>query len=371
MARVVRILHVRYLDKNGDRYIGGVESYIRGLCEVSIGIGYSVIVYQYAETNFVKEMDGYRVVGVYGKRTPRTLIDYIEEKDSPDYENDLLIFATDFSIVNNKYRHSVAIQHGIAWDITKDNKVSDLNNILTIFKGVLRSIRKYQRYKWCENIVCVDYNFVNWYRTQVAHIDANIFVVPNFATTKEVENKLKKDNTVSIVFARRLEDYRGTKLFASSIIEVLKVHPEIKVSIAGDGPDESWLHQHLGMYDCVTFTKFKTEESIQFHSGFDIAVVPTKGSEGTSLSLLEAMSAGCAVIATNVGGMTNIILDEYNGLMISPDVNELKAAIVRLIEDKELRNFLYQKAQETVQKSFSYDKWKSSWIKVIQSIEKE
>ncbi|WP_420491566.1 glycosyltransferase [Neobacillus drentensis] len=51
------------------------------------------------------------------------------------------------------------------------------------------------------------------------------------------------------------------------------------------------------------------------------------GSEGTSLSLLEAMAAKCAEIATNVGGMTNIILDNYNGLIINPDESELYLAL--------------------------------------------
>lgn len=49
------------------------------------------------------------------------------------------------------------------------------------------------------------------------------------------------------------------------------------------------------------------------------------------------MAAGCAVICTNVGGMTNIIIDGYNGLMINPDEDSLYKALDRLIEDKLLR----------------------------------
>ena len=46
MKQTVRIVHVRYLDKDRNRYIGGIESYIRGLCEVSIDNGFNVVVYQ-------------------------------------------------------------------------------------------------------------------------------------------------------------------------------------------------------------------------------------------------------------------------------------------------------------------------------------
>lgn len=368
MDQIVRIIHVRYLDKDRNRYIGGVESYIRGLCELSIENGYKVIVYQYAEEFFKAQIDGYCVVGVPGNKQPHTLIEYIEKNDNPDYEKDILIFATETSIVKNKYKRSLAIQHGIAWDITRDESVPDLINYVYMLKGALRAFRKYQRYKQCNNLVCVDYNFVNWYRTQVAHIDMNIFVVPNFAKEYTLPEKTNTSTCLSIVFSRRLEDYRGNKLFAHALIKVISIHPDVSFTIAGDGPDEQWLHQKLDGLSNVTFTKFKTEDSIDFHSQFDIAVVPTKGSEGTSLSLLEAMSAGCAVIGTNVGGITNILINEYNGLIINPDVDSLTSAMIELIEDKEKRLKLAKRGQETVMEAFSFERWKKDWKRVLTQV---
>ena len=103
----------------------------------------------------------------------------------------------------------------------------------------------------------------------------------------------------------------------------------------------------------------------------DIAVVPTTGSEGTSLSLLEAMASGCAVVCTNVGGMTNIVLSGYNGLMISPEEDELFDALATLIEDASLRARLQSNAYTCAKEAFSLKRWQDCWEKVIERSKKE
>lgn len=348
--------------------IGGLETYIRCLYTVLMEQGYNVTVFQYSNIFFDKIVDEIHVIGVGGAKSCRDILKFID-KCSPEYKNDLLIFATDLLIEKNKFSKVIAIQHGIAFDVEKQEIASNVENVFSILKGAGRAIKKFNRYKHCNNLVCVDYNFLNWYRTQVNHINGRVCVIPNFARMP-LESR-KHHDSLSIGFARRFVQYRGTRLFSEAISQVIELYPSLSITIAGTGPDENWMREKLKKYTQVKFTAYSPDESVEFNQQFDIAVVPSIGSEGTSLSLLEAMSAGCAVIATNVGGMTNIILDEYNGLIINPEVTELRDAIIRLIEDSNLREYLSQNAQETVQKSFSFEKWKNSWIKVIQSIKKE
>ncbi|WKL04237.1 glycosyltransferase family 4 protein [Paenibacillus amylolyticus] len=66
----------------------------------------------------------------------------------------------------------------------------------------------------------------------------------------------------------------------------------------------------------------------------DIAVIPTVFSEGTSYACLEAMSCGLPVIASNVGGLNDLIQDGFNGLLVPPGEQELTAALVRLVQDR-------------------------------------
>lgn len=363
--RTIRIAYYKYLDSNKKVILGGAENYLRNLSIIFRNIGYKIIIYQYSDEYFQEVVDDVIVIGVRKANKPSHLIKYIDCHEH-DYQNDILIFGTDFMIAENKFVKSIAIQHGVAWDITLEDKVSHFRNYTWIIKGMLRSFIKYHRYKNCNNLICVDYNFINWYRTQVAHIDTRLHVIPNFSKIPEVQHK---QTGLSIIFARRLVEYRGTRIFTNAIKIVKKMHPDVNVTIAGEGPEKEWMQQQLQNLEGVTFTSYEPDESLSIHQRHDIAVVPTRGSEGTSLSLLEAMAAGCAVIATNVGGMTNIIIDEFNGLMISPDSDELAAALLKLIENEGLRNKLSFQARKTVTESFSYEKWRERWIKVIQGLD--
>jgi glycosyltransferase involved in cell wall biosynthesis len=80
-------------------------------------------------------------------------------------------------------------------------------------------------------------------------------------------------------------------------------------------------------------------------------------SEGTSLSAIEAMWHGGAVVATNVGGLGNIILDGDNGLLTDVDGAAFTAALRRLVEDADLRRRLGARAYDTARCCFSLDLW--------------
>lgn len=354
--------------------LGGVQTYCIELSKLFIKNQFDVTIYQFANDDFETSYEGVRVVG---KKVPiknynkakRMLYKKFLEDAKPDKNNDILLFATDYMIVKNDFIKSIAIQHGVAWDITSYKKESNTSNILKIIYNSIGTIKKYMRYKLVNNIVAVDYNFLNWYRTQVKNINNKIIVIPNFVGTIN-RRELLKDGTIKIIFARRFVPYRGTRLFVKVIERLLDEFNNLQITIAGEGPDERFIKDNLNKYQNVCLTRFSPEESFEIHSKHDIAVVPTLGSEGTSLSLLEAMGAGCAVVCTNVGGMTNIILNRYNGIMISPSEEDLYVALKELIENYELRKFLSQKAVETVQHSFNKERWENEWLNIVAEINK-
>jgi glycosyltransferase involved in cell wall biosynthesis len=166
-----------------------------------------------------------------------------------------------------------------------------------------------------------------------------------------------------------LWEYRGTRIFYEAIERILKEFDNVLVTIAGDGPDEIWLKDRLGKNQNVEFICYSSHESLLIHSNKQIAVIPTVGSEGTSLSLLEAMASKCAVICTDVGGLTNVIIDGYNGIIVpAGEPNALYEAIKNLIIDETLRENVANMGYETVATSFSLSKWKSAWAQKIKLI---
>ncbi len=362
------IIHGKYYDFEAGRVLaGGVQTYISNLIPLLAAAGYACTVYQFEEgdkreklalsDHCVKSVP--RSV-VKGKQETSVILAEIEKE--LDREQDLLIFADHILTAKNNAKHSLSIQHGIHWDVKKDVSRRELHMFLSKARF---ACAMHRQMTYVKEVVCVDYNFLNWYRAQVDIPNSNFTVIPNFTRIAPVFDKPK--DRVNIIFARRFFPHRGTRVFAEAIARILAEYTHVHVTVAGRGPDEAFLHDALDRYgDQVRFMQYASEESLSIHADQHIAVVPTVGSEGTSLSLLEAMSAQCAVICTDVGGMTNIVLNDYNGLMVSAGSSEaLYLAIKRLIDRPNDLQRLADKGYETVQAAFSYERWKHQWEEVI------
>lgn len=224
--------------------------------------------------------------------------------------------------------------------------------------------------------VCVDLNYINWRRTTEGESDdSHIFYIPNCCTAlseNEVQAKLRdRRRPVTVLFARRFREHRGTRIFGEAALDLLKEFPEMRIVIAGDGPDEGYLRKQFEGRRNVTIGKVPWEQMSTVLKGTDVAVVPSLASEGTSFSLAEAMGSACAVIASNVGGMTNMVIDNYNGLLIWPRADECLAAMRELVLNTEKRRRLASAAWETARTAFSEDLWHKRWRNVIEAVLRE
>ena len=138
---------------------------------------------------------------------------------------------------------------------------------------------------------------------------------------------------------------------------------------AGEGSLTKDLRTKFENVSNVYFTSYKFNESIEFHSNYDIAVIPTIGSEGTSLSAIEAMAAGCCVVSSNIGGMNDLIINGYNGILINPnDEKGLVNVLSNLIKDKILVETLANNARATGKIAFSKDRFIDAWMQVINGL---
>ena len=106
-----------------------------------------------------------------------------------------------------------------------------------------------------------------------------------------------------------------------------------------------------GLTENIRFTGFVNELPSKM-AAFDIVVVPSQN-EAFSLALVEAMAAGCAVIASRVGGMAEIVEHEVTGLFLErDDETDLIAALSRLLTDNQLRQRMGGLAQASVIERF-------------------
>jgi hypothetical protein len=91
-------------------------------------------------------------------------------------------------------------------------------------------------------------------------------------------------------------------------------------------------------------------------------------SEGLGSAALLAMSAGVAVIASNVGGLREIIQDGENGLLVENDVEAVSAAVCRLSADRVLANRLGEAGRRTVMERFTLDRMVRETIDVYRQV---
>ena len=355
--------------------VGGIQSYISELSRLLFDNGYAINIYQFSRTNFTQEYQNTTVFGIQTdhirkwSKKKKAVVEFCLRYF--DNNSDLLLFSCDSLITKNTVKNSIAIQHGISWDVIRDKTANFFYGFLYSY---LKAYKRIRNYKYVNKIVSVDYNFLNWIRAALPMRKYDIVVIPNAFLTNNNEDygpEEKDMKKIKIIFARRFVPLRGTRLMANVVLKMLKEFNHIEITFAGEGPDEIYLKRTFENYENVHFIKFDQSETLRIHSSHHVAVVPSIGSEGTSLSLIEAMYAKCAVVATNVGGITNIIINGYNGILIDPEESQLYWALIKLVESKKLRDKLSQKAYDTVCESFSAKRWNDSWLEVMNKFFKD
>ncbi len=342
--------------------IGGIQSYITGLSEIILELGFEPVIYQFQfhRKSFVTKYKGIKVRGI-----PCSRAGLRKKIQQTIPENEIVIFASEQVVCAYK-GYSICLQHGIDWDRPGHFERTGLRNQAVVFQRAVMAFTKIRQMSHADTVVCVDYNFINWYRSHVSHPEMNLTAIPNYTKIPPLNNKQKEEGTVKIIFARRFEIFRGSRVFTDAIEKLLKECNSIDVTIAGRGPDEQYMRKRLQQYKNVHITKYDYEQTLEMHKDKHIAVIPTVGSEGTSLSLLEAMASGCAVICTDVGGMVNVVLDRFNGLIVrAGDTDGLYRAMKQLTEDRAYRQKLAEHARMTAETSFSYEIWKERWKDVL------
>lgn len=362
MKKVIMIYN-QFLDREGvDFKIGGIETYLKNLSDVALNLNCEPVVIQFSNIEFKEIRNSITIIGVVSKKDK--VNDLLNKAyEIGNYEDDILIFGSSNLNIKNKFKYSLAIQHGIYWD-KNETKGKNRNKMITTFLKSLQIFLEIRRNRKVNTTICVDYNYINWYRALTKITNECLKCIPNFTDIPEDFDKEKNDK-IKIVFARRFEKIRGSKLIIEPMKRILDEYENVEFTIAGSGSYEKILKEQFKNRN-VIFTSYDSKDSIEFHKKFDISIVPSIASEGTSLSLLEAMAAKCCVVCTNIGGMTNIIIDNYNGIIIEPLEEELYNAIKQLIDNKNNLYSLSNNAFESVKYGFDKKIWKEKWRKILE-----
>lgn len=181
---------------------------------------------------------------------------------------------------------------------------------------------------------------------------------------QEFRNKYSLDNdTITIGIIGRLVKIKNIKLFLDAIKYIRENSKlEIRAFIIGDGAEKSTLMtyaQDIGLdysdnaNGDLVFTSWLSDLQTVY-SNLDIVAL-TSLSEGTPMSLMEAQMAGKAIIASNVGGVADIVKKSTGILFDINKPQELFDGLLKLVESEELRNNYGKKAKEHALKTYDKD----------------
>jgi glycosyltransferase involved in cell wall biosynthesis len=164
---------------------------------------------------------------------------------------------------------------------------------------------------------------------------------------------------VLILCPRRLVPKNGVEFLIESFHLIRQRLNKISMVIVGDGPERQKLEERvseLGLHDSIIFLGSRGNDELPaFYADADIVAIPSL-KEATSIAGLEAMASACAVVATRVGGLPELIDDGVNGLLVPPcDPEALSIAITRLVDEPTLRTQLGLAARARVEREFTWE----------------
>jgi glycosyltransferase involved in cell wall biosynthesis len=152
----------------------------------------------------------------------------------------------------------------------------------------------------------------------------------------------------------RIFPIKNHRLFLDAATLIVQQDPRTRFVIVGDGilrPEMEDYAQRMGIADKITFTGWR-QDLPRVYADLDLLAV-TSNNEGTPFTAIEAMAAGCPVVATRVGGLPDLINEGQTGYLVPPgDAYAVAEAMLRLLHAPEIARHMGQAARARVKDGF-------------------
>ncbi len=383
-----------FLDSRGQLFEGGAERHLLHLASVAAGLGAEVTVYQRGLAGREETYQGIRVVGwsaspmTFGRQLARralrdrcTHLHFQYLNQVPRIRSEVIVTATG---------------HAVYWDLPyvdqyrswyPGGRVAALLLPVWRWRERHRCLRAIVR---CKRVLATDSSLLRLVQSDRPGLRNRVDVVPNFtdllgggsasagvaADHPSLGELLaaRARGSIVVLVPRNLSFVRGGA-WLPEIVERSASLPAgrhcqffltgVPMNVYGAG------HRYRSLFEGQLASMSK-EARAQLHllggvprasmqmayDNCDIVLIPTFAHEGTSLAAVEAMGSGRPVIATNVGGLNDLIVDRVTGLLVPTDPDAIAAAVSELAQDSKLRARLGEEARRRVGATFSEVHWR-------------
>jgi glycosyltransferase involved in cell wall biosynthesis len=203
-----------------------------------------------------------------------------------------------------------------------------------------------------------------------------IRVVPNGVDTERfkpsggcetIKHQIGIDDKLCVLFVGRLIPRKGLPFLIEAAKHIVKEFSQTMFVVVGDGPLKNNLRAHLEKMNLTgnfVFLGDVNEKVLPaLYNCADVFVLPSI-QEGQGIALLEAQATAKPVVAFNVGGVREAVLDKETGFLMKPDSRLLAEAVMKLLASHSLREKMGSSGREFVSGKFSSDVCAQRMLKV-------
>jgi len=236
----------------------------------------------------------------------------------------------------------------IVWSINCQNKDPYFMPIWVAFQDYKERMQTFQS----SGITAPSYSLANHLALQWNLDRSNIKVIPNAIDTDKFRptERVVTSPVREILFIGRFQLGKGVYDFLEAAIPLLEKYPDIILRFVGRNMPAPAEFASFGTTASeVIINKIPSElkerviivppvpqeDTIEYYRRAYCVVIPTRGYESFSYTCLEAMSCGCAVVATNCGGPAELLVDGDSGSLVEPgNIGAIREAIGLILEDQ-------------------------------------
>lgn len=181
-----------------------------------------------------------------------------------------------------------------------------------------------------------------------------------------------------LLFVGRLVEKKGARYAIEAMPQIVRAYPAARLAVVGDGPERGALEQlshRLGVADSVTFIGAIPNDDLPvYYASADVFVGPSVveasgDTEAFGVVFAEAMASGCSVIATNVGGISDVTgAGEYAALVPQRDATALADAVCALLGNPTARSRVRERGIVEMRRKFDHRVIHESYAQLISSV---
>lgn len=199
--------------------------------------------------------------------------------------------------------------------------------------------------------------------------DKPYFIFPTFTDIDIFLAKTDIKFEKFVLFVGNLQKIKGINILLESFALISKELPDFSVILVGGGPESSKLKSqtlNLKLQDKIEFKGALSLKEVRDIMKDCYCLVLPSFTEGLGRVLMEAMALAKPVVASNVGGIPDLVKDGQNGFLFEVgNVEQLAEKLRILLKDKNLAVQMGQRGRELVQNKFSNEKYIQNYLQMI------